>query len=417
MITDTFFHRHITHHTVVCTLLLAVSGCSSANQTARSAPATIDARANLPTPVPSTKTPTPQPTATVTVAPTLAPTATSIPKQQLIAYEKTGDNEAGFLWLMTSTGQPVDRYRLATAGRLGIKMPAPDGYRLLFTQPTNNEIFFFYFAMADLPREKGAGPDTKALTFRGVKLGSEFLIYPFGWLDQSTALLTALPRKRLMKILIEESGEVRASAVGPATFQPDYFAAVSPDQTQIATFGTDLRNNDKGLFVLDIETGDLTQIAEIVSPNFSALHVSWSPDSQRLVFSDYAKDQTPQQYDVFVVDRDGKNRMQLTKTPEEERRPEWSRTGDLIAFELESPGRSDLGVVNSDGTNWRNLSKIPDLACFSPNWSPLEDVIAVTCRKAEAVDIYIVDPARGTFTNLTNDGVSTDPVWLARGAR
>jgi dipeptidyl aminopeptidase/acylaminoacyl peptidase len=404
-------------HIGALVLLLALSACVPVNPAARAAPATIDARENLPTRPPATQTPTPQPTATLTAVPTRAPTATPVPRRQVIAYEKSGDDQAGFLWLMTSTGQPIDRYRLSTAGWLGQKIPAPDGYTLLFTQPTGDQNFFFHIARAELPRKSGASPDTGILNFRGKTLGSQFLIYPSGWLDEGSSFLAMLPNIRLIKVDLGKSSDTAISTLGPETFQPLFFAAVSPDQRQIAAFGTDVRTGSKGLFVLDIDTGDLTQVAEIVSPNFSALHASWSPDGSQLVFSDYAKGQTPQQYDIFVVGSDGQNLKQITKTPEEERQPVWSRTGDLIAFELESPGRSDLGVIDSDGSNWRNLSKTPDLACSSPEWAPLERVILVTCGEATAVDIYVVDPARETFTNLTNDGASRDPVWLVQEAR
>jgi hypothetical protein len=399
---------------LTASVLLLVSACSSATTQSTLRPATIDTRSGLPVPQPVTVTPkaslTPYPTAT----PTTVSPATPIPREALIAYEKTIEDEAGVLYLIRPDGAKVAHQKIGLSGRLGFKMLSPDGKRLLFSQVTNDQTFFARYLVADLGETNKESPAVVDLKLRGSDLGTEFFVYPAGWLESNTEFVAVIPRQRLVKFAVEKTGDISVVGIGPDSYQPDYFAAVSPDGKLIATFGFDLASETRGLYVIEAETDEVRRIAEINSPNFSALHVSWSPDSRWLVYSDYAGGQVPQQYDMFVIDKDGQNGKQLTKTPDEERRPVWSRTGNLIAFEVESPGRSDLGVVNRDGTGWANLSKPLDLACLSPEWLEIESSIVIACKKGELTDVFVVNPVTGTFLNVTNDGVSTAPVWLIR---
>jgi len=85
---------------------------------------------------------------------------------------------------------------------------------------------------------------------------------------------------------------------------------------------------------------------------------AWSPDGQRIAFGAYL-------YGVFVMNRDGSNKIQLT-TSSLDGRPTWSPDGTRIAFGG-SHGSSSYGIhiMNSDGTYVKKIADGND-----PSWSP-----------------------------------------------
>src|SRR5688500_7057691 len=130
-----------------------------------------------------------------------------------------------------------------------------------------------------------------------------------------------------------------------------------------------------------------------------------SPDGRRLAF--YVSMIGPMGEvveDIFAVDRIGTNMKQLTKTPGVDDAPAWSPApgANLIAYHhLEiTNGRSDIWLMNTDGTNARNLTaELPaDLARGEPAWSPDGQWIAFSSRRGTA------GPGRGAIWIMRADG-------------
>ncbi len=59
--------------------------------------------------------------------------------------------------------------------------------------------------------------------------------------------------------------------------------------------------------------------------------------------------------DLYLMDADGGNVRRLTSTPETERGPDWSPDGAAILFSVDGEGRSELSLVNADGSELRGL--------------------------------------------------------------
>ncbi|MBI1927230.1 sigma-70 family RNA polymerase sigma factor [Candidatus Poribacteria bacterium] len=74
-------------------------------------------------------------------------------------------------------------------------------------------------------------------------------------------------------------------------------------------------------------------------------------------------------WEVYVMDADGKNPINLTKHPAQDTNHSWSPDGQKIAFASERDGNFEIYVMNADGSNPVNLTKNP-AGDASPSWSP-----------------------------------------------
>jgi CubicO group peptidase (beta-lactamase class C family) len=96
------------------------------------------------------------------------------------------------------------------------------------------------------------------------------------------------------------------------------YPAWSPDGRRIAL---ELRGDPTHIGIFDVETGALAELAEGYAPK-------WSPDGARLAFVGGTDDAL----DIFVMDADGTNVIQLTNDAAFDTFPIWSPDGHTILF-------------------------------------------------------------------------------------
>ena len=88
---------------------------------------------------------------------------------------------------------------------------------------------------------------------------------------------------------------------------------------------------------------------------------SWAPDGTKILFSFGLGRWLGDVTDIYIVDANGANRVNLTKGRHKNNGvPAWSPDGTKIAFDSNRDNNREIYVMNADGKNSINLTLHPD---------------------------------------------------------
>ncbi|MGH7471051.1 MAG: hypothetical protein ACRENP_24135 [Longimicrobiales bacterium] len=179
------------------------------------------------------------------------------------------------------------------------------------------------------------------------------------------------------------------------------YPQLSPDGRSIA-FDSD-RADGFDIYIMDVDGTNVRRLTQHPARDVAA---SWSPDGQHLVFM---SDRAGTGFDVYSIKRDGTGETRLTQTnaswfpvfspdgrklalhvqrdvhvmpaeggalqrlthePANGMHPSWSPDGNRIAFMSWRNGRTELFVMNADGSNQQHILSMERGDAIDPRWSP-----------------------------------------------
>ncbi len=201
----------------------------------------------------------------------------------------------------------------------------------------------------------------------------------------------------------------------------DLSSSWSPDGKQITFISAEPFVSD--IWVMDADGGNPHNLT---NDNAQYAAPAWSPDGQQIAFHsnrnrDWEFD--AMNWEVYVMNADGTNLINLTNHPAGDGRPDWSSDGKQIAFISDRDKKDDddenweIYVMNADGTNPINLTNHPATDDL-PSWSPNGKQIAFHSDRDKKDDddenweIYVMNADGTTPINLTNHpATDKSPSW------
>ena len=164
------------------------------------------------------------------------------------------------------------------------------------------------------------------------------------------------------------------------------------------------------IYVMDADGTNPINLTNDSSDDYSA---TWSPDGTKIAF---ASDRDGNG-EIYVMNADGSNVVRLTNNPEADGEPCWSPDGSKIAFESNRQDNLDIYVMDADGSNVTRLTT-DLLDDKGPAWSPDGGKIAFSSSRNGSSEVYLMDANGGNQINLTNrSGLDNTPAWSPDGTK
>jgi dipeptidyl aminopeptidase/acylaminoacyl peptidase len=155
---------------------------------------------------------------------------------------------------------------------------------------------------------------------------------------------------------------------------PQLYPSLSPDMSKVmfATTTSPRGDTDRAIQTVDRDGSNLTTLFDVVGAYDSA--PAWSPDGTRIAFesNSNAGGANPERdMEVWIMNADGSQPVQLTHNALHDEGPAWSPDGTLLAYSSgDHDLRLDINVMTATGGHLRRLTDYPGRD-ESPDWQPI----------------------------------------------
>lgn len=195
----------------------------------------------------------------------------------------------------------------------------------------------------------------------------------------------------------------------------DRIPNLSPDATKIL-FISDRDHKNGEIYVMDVDGKNLKRLT---NNEYFEDAANWSVDGNKIIFTRELKDlkstgeKAVGNGEVFIMNADGSNQLQLTQRLGFDGGSQFSPDGNKIAFYGKNEsGNSEIFIMNADGKDVVNLTEDP-LEDYSPSWSHDGKWIAYTKGDSKNYDVWLIHLETKIKTRLTTQPKRDEsPVWL-----
>ncbi len=164
----------------------------------------------------------------------------------------------------------------------------------------------------------------------------------------------------------------------------------------------------KELYVMDYDGYDVRQLTRSES---IVLSPAWSPDGKNIVFTSY-KDDNP---NLYMRNLENGTDIPLLSFPGINSAPSWSPDGRYLAVTLSKDGASEVYRFDNRTSVLRRLTYNVSIDT-SPSWSPNGKQIIFTSDRAGNPHVYIMDADGSNLRRLTKSHPYNDtPIWSPIG--
>ncbi|HJR08110.1 MAG TPA: S8 family serine peptidase [Pyrinomonadaceae bacterium] len=116
-------------------------------------------------------------------------------------------------------------------------------------------------------------------------------------------------------------------------------------------------------------------------------------------------------WELYVMDSDGSNQKNITLNASKDLPVVWSPDGRKIAFQSNRTGAGDIYVMNSDGSGLTRLTT-STYADQAPTWSPDSQKIAFISKRDGNFDVFVMNADGTNQVNVTRSvSPEYDPIW------
>jgi Tol biopolymer transport system component len=157
--------------------------------------------------------------------------------------------------------------------------------------------------------------------------------------------------------------------------------------------------------------GGLRLLTALASP-INEIAGAWSPDGKRVA---YSINLFQDDWDIWVIDADGKNRGPLVSGSAIDLAPDWSPDGKTIVFHSNRSGKNDIWMMDISSKELAQLTTDPGQDTM-PKWSPDGRKIVFQSNRSGNDEIWLMDTQTGSLTQLTNNPAKDEnPVFSPKG--
>lgn len=194
-----------------------------------------------------------------------------------------------------------------------------------------------------------------------------------------------------------------------STGEEPYRISWSPDGSKLAL--PLVEGNAWDIFTLDVNSGERINLTNNAAGDRDP---AWSPDGSKIAFSS----NRDTGWNIYIMDATGGVPVQLTALASFDQDPTWSPDGSKIAFSSRREGnKDDIYIMDATGGEPVRLTDSP-MAARYPAWSPDGGKIVYSSKTGRReFDLYVMDADGGNPGQLTDGPEALSPYWSPDGTR